>query len=253
MPAQPVGSVNVSVNELNSLADILVSFGVLDQKKAEEVKLTEIQQGTSQEELLKKLNIVSEEDLVKAKAKLYNIDYFSLDTFPVSPEAMATLPQEVAEKFKVFPVSIDKKLGQIVIAMADPMNLTTIEFIEQKTGLSVKANISSLSKIEDLISTKYSTSLSKEVTSALKDVSTDKDRIKTLNGSKTGFIREEKIAEIVSHILEFAVRARASDVHIEPQEKSTRVRYRIDGILQEKLTIPKELHDALISRIKLKL
>ncbi|MBU2036278.1 GspE/PulE family protein [Patescibacteria group bacterium] len=251
MPAQPAGNVNSSVNELNSLADILVSFGVLDQKKAEEVKLTEIQQGTSQEELLKKLNIVSEEDLVKAKAKLYNIDYFSLDTFPVSPEAMATLSQEVAEKFKVFPVSIDKKLGQIVIAMADPMNLTAIEFIEQKTGLRVKANISSLSKIEDLISTKYSTSLSKEVTSALKDVSTDKDRIKTLNGSKTGFIREEKIAEIVSHILEFAVRARASDVHIEPEEKSTRVRYRIDGILQEKLTIPKELHDALISRIKI--
>ncbi|MBU0998185.1 GspE/PulE family protein [Patescibacteria group bacterium] len=251
MPAQPAGNVNSSVNELNSLADILVSFGVLDQKKAEEVKLTEIQQGTSQEDLLKKLNIVSEEDLVKAKAKLYNIDYFSLDTFPVSPEAMATLSQEVAEKFKVFPVSIDKKLGQIVIAMADPMNLTAIEFIEQKTGLRVKANISSLSKIEDLISTKYSTSLSKEVTSALKDVSTDKDRIKTLNGSKTGFIREEKIAEIVSHILEFAVRARASDVHIEPEEKSTRVRYRIDGILQEKLTIPKELHDALISRIKI--
>ena len=68
---------------------------------------------------------------------------------------------------------------------------------------------------------------------------------------KTGLIREEKIAEIVSHILDFAMRARASDVHIEPQEKSTRVRYRIDGILQEKLTIPKELHDSLISRIKI--
>jgi len=251
MPAQPAGSVSSPVNELNSLADILVSFGVLDQKKAEEVKLAEIQQGTSQEELLKKLNIVSEKDLVKAKAKLYNIDYLSLDTFPVSPEAMAVLPQEVAEKFKVFPVSIDKKLGQIVIAMADPMNLTTIEFIEQKTGLRVKADIATPSRIEELISTKYTSSLSKEVTGALKDVSTDKNKIKTLNGSKTGFIREEKIAEIVSHILEFAVRARASDVHIEPQEKSTRVRYRIDGILQEKLTIPKELHDALTSRIKI--
>ena len=59
------------------------------------------------------------------------------------------------------------------------------------------------------------------------------------------------MAEIVRHILDFAVKSRASDVHIEPQENATRVRYRIDGILQEKLTIPKALHDALISRIKI--
>jgi type IV pilus assembly protein PilB len=251
MPAQPAGNINIGSNELNSLADVLVLFGVLDQKKAEEIKLTEVQQGIPQEELLKKLNVVSEEDLIKAKAKLYNIDYVNLDTSPASPEAMAILSQEVAERFKVFPVSIDKKLNQIVIAMADPMDLTAIQFIEQKTGLRVKAEISSPTKIEELISTRYATSLSQEVTEALKDVSTDQDKNKIFDTSKTSFIREEKIAEIVSRILEFAVRARASDIHIEPQEKATRVRYRIDGILQEKLTIPKELHDSLTSRIKI--
>ncbi len=251
MPAQPAGNINIGSNELNSLADVLVLFGVLDQKKAEEIKLTEVQQGIPQEELLKKLDVVSEEDLIKAKAKLYNIDYVNLDTSPVSPEAMAILSQEVAERFKVFPISIDKKLNQIVIAMADPMDLTAIQFIEQKTGLRVKAEISSPTKIEELISTRYATSLSQEVTEALKDVSTDQDKNKIFDTSKTSFIREEKIAEIVSRILEFAVRARASDIHIEPQEKSTRVRYRIDGILQEKLTIPKELHDSLTSRIKI--
>ena len=251
MPAQPAGNINIGSNELNSLADVLVLFGVLDQKKAEEIKLTEVQQGIPQEELLKKLNIVSEEDLIKAKAKLYNIDYVNLDTSPASPEAMAILSQEVAERFKVFPVSIDKKLNQIVIAMADPMDLTAIQFIEQKTGLRVKAEISSPTKIEELISTRYATSLSQEVTEALKDVSTDQDKDKIFDTSKTSFIREEKIAEIVSRVLEFAVRARASDIHIEPQEKATRVRYRIDGILQEKLTIPKELHDSLTSRIKI--
>jgi type IV pilus assembly protein PilB len=100
------------------------------------------------------------------------------------------------------------------------------------------------------VQTSYSTSLAKEVTEALREVNYG-DRIKTLEAPKTGIIREEKVAEIVSHILSFAMKARASDVHIEPQEKSTRVRYRIDGILQEKLTVPRSLNEALVSRIKI--
>ena len=251
MPAQPAGNVNLGSNELNSLADILVSFGAMDQKNAEQIKLTEIQQGTSQEELIKKIGIVSEEDLVKAKATLYNIEYIDLTKVPASPEALALLSQDVAERFKVFPVSIDKKNGSINVAMADPMDLTAIEFIEQKTNLRVKAQAAAPSKIDEFISTKYTNSLSQEVTEAMKDVAVDLDNIKTLDATKSGFIREEKIAEIVRHILEFAVRARASDIHIEPEERATRVRYRVDGILQEKLTIPRELHDSLISRIKI--
>ncbi|MGD0523217.1 MAG: GspE/PulE family protein, partial [Candidatus Microgenomates bacterium] len=98
--------------------------------------------------------------------------------------------------------------------------------------------------------TKYTNSLSEEVNQALEESSGGKTKEVKVVVSRTGFIRDEKIAEIVNHILDFAMRARASDIHIEPQEASTRVRYRIDGILQEKLTIPRELHDSLVSRIK---
>ena len=251
MPAQPAGNINVGTNELNSLADILVSFGVMDSKKAEEIKLTEIQQGTPQEELIKKLDIVSEEDLIKAKAKLYNIDYVNLDTSPVSPEAMATLSQEVAERFSALPISLDRKIDQLVVAMVDPLDMAAIEFIEQKTRMRVKTVIASPSKIIEFISKNYASSLSDEVTEALKDAAPDKEEIRNFNVVDNGLIKEEKIAEIVKHILEFAVKTRASDIHIESQEKLTRVRYRIDGILQEKLTIPKELHESLISRIKI--
>jgi type II secretory ATPase GspE/PulE/Tfp pilus assembly ATPase PilB-like protein len=135
--------------------------------------------------------------------------------------------------------------------MADPFDLSAIEFIEQKTGLGVKPVAAEVQKIEDFIQTRYTTSLTQEVTEALKDVAPDKEKVITLQANKGGFIREEKIAEIVSHILDFAMKSRASDIHIESQEKSTRVRYRIDGILTERLTIPKELHESLISRIKI--
>jgi type II secretory ATPase GspE/PulE/Tfp pilus assembly ATPase PilB-like protein len=79
------------------------------------------------------------------------------------------------------------------------------------------------------------------------------ENVNVLDASKDskGFIRGEKIGEIISKVLDFAIRARASDIHIEPQEKTTRIRYRIDGILQEKLTIPRQLQESLISKIKI--
>jgi type II secretory ATPase GspE/PulE/Tfp pilus assembly ATPase PilB-like protein len=150
----------------------------------------------------------------------------------------------------VFPVSIDQATKKLVLAMADPLDLTAIEFVERKTGMTVAPHAAESSKVETNIASGFTTTLAKEVTAALKETSPKKPKIRSLK-DKTGVIREEKVAEIVNHILSFAVKARASDVHIEPQENLTRIRYRIDGILSEKLTTPKELHDALISRIKI--
>jgi len=247
--ASPISGPNGESNQ--TLADILVSQQALDPTRAQQVKAAEIQTGKTQEEILRSQKLVSEEALVKGKAALYNIPYIDLSTIPASPEALAVLPQEVAERFKVFPISVDKASKRMDLAMADPMDLTAIEFIEQKTGLNVKPYAAELLKIEEFVSTRYTSSLAQEVTEALKEVAPEEAEKRVLQAPKTGFIREEKVAEIVTHILDFAIRARASDVHIEPEEKSTRVRYRIDGILQEKLTIPKGLHDALVSRIKI--
>jgi len=234
-----------------TLADVLVAIGAFDKSRADQVKLAEIQSGKSQEDIIKEGNLVPESKLVQAKAQLYNIPYVDLNLVPVAPASLAALPSEVAERFKVFPISADKKDKSLVLAMADPMDLSAIEFIEQKTGLHVKPRAAEATQIEDFIQNRYTTTLTQEVTAAMKEVAPEKEDIRTLESSKTGFIREEKVAQIVSQILDFAIKSRASDVHIEPQEKSTRVRYRIDGILQEKLTIPHELHDSLVSRIKI--
>ena len=235
-----------------TLADILVEQGALSRTRADQLKIAEVQTGKSQEEIIRSQKVVSNDALAKAKAAFYNVPYIDLAATPVNPAALAVLPQEVATKFKIFPVSIDKASRELGIAMADPLNLTAIEFIEQKTGMHVRPKAADPDLIEEYVATRYETTLSQEVTQAMKEVAPEADRVKTLDVSqRTGVIRQEKIGEIVSHILDFAMRARASDVHIEPQEASTRVRYRIDGILQEKLTIPKELHDALISRVKI--
>jgi len=239
------------IPDVGTLADILVGLGALDQTRADQVKLAEIQTGSKQEDIIMKSQLVSAEKLIEAKAKLYNIPYVDLTSAPIAPAALATLSSEVAEKFKVFPINIDREGKTLTLAMADPMDLSAIEFIEQKTGLQVKPVAAQPGEIDKFIQTRYTTSLTQEVTAALKEVAPEKERVMNLEAGKGEFIREEKIAQIVSQILDFAIKARASDVHIEPQEASTRVRYRIDGILTEKLTIPHELHEALVSRIKI--
>jgi len=253
--ATPVNNTNTNlppnVEGEQTLADVLVTLGALTRERANQIKLAEIQSGSSQEDIIKKGNMVPEEKLVQAKATLYNIPYVDLSMVPVAPAALAVLPSEVAERFKVFPISIDRKDKGLILAMADPLDLSAIEFIEQKTGYHVRPRAAVASQIEDFIRTRYTASLTREVTAALKEVEPMKEEMETIDTGKGGFIREEKVAQIVSQILDFAIKSRASDIHIEPQEKLTRVRYRIDGILQEKLSIPKELHDSLVSRIKI--
>lgn len=235
----------------SSLSDILVKINALTPDRAEAVKLAQIQTGKSEELILKEQNLVSEEALVRAKAQLYNVPYIDLSNTPVSPIAMGLVSQEQAKKFRIFPVSVDSSTRELVLAMAEPLDLSTVEFVEQKTGYRVRPAAALPDQIEENISKKYSTTLSQEVSAALKEVSGDKN-VKTLDVTRnTGIVRQERISEVVSHILDFSVKARASDIHIEPLERATRVRYRIDGILQEKLTIPRELHDALVSRIKI--
>lgn len=251
MPAQQnIPNPQSLVTEQATLADVLALLGSLSEDDARRVKLLEVQTGRPQEDIIKSQRLVDERDLTKAKAKLYNIPFIDLGEVPISPEALALIPQEVAQRFKIFPISVDEVNHQISVAMEDPLDLAAIEFIEKKTGLFVKPFAAEPSKLETLLATGYSSSLAKEVGEAIREVSAEKG-IRVFDVTKKSVIRQEKVAEIVSHILTFALKSRSSDIHIEPMERMTRVRYRIDGILSEKLTIPKELHDAVVSRIKI--
>jgi len=240
-----------SGSDIKTLADLLLIQKSITEDQARQIKFTEIQTGKPQETIILEQGFVPEKDLVRAKSSLYNIPFVDLETTPSSPEALSILSQQVAQRFRVFPMSIDKNLKVLNLAMADPLDLTAIGFIEQKTGYRIKPFAAEPTKVDQSVATSYTSSLAKEVTEALKEVAPEKRRVRVVDTGRTGIIREEKVSEIVRHILNFSVKSRASDIHIEPQERSTRVRYRIDGILQEKLTTPKELHDALISRIKI--
>lgn len=239
------------VSKGDSLVQILHDQGILTAEDVKQVKLEILQTGATEEEVLLSNNLASEEDVAKAKSILYNIPFINLGQVPISPEALALLPQSVAERFSVIPVSVDKEKKLLSLAMADPLDLAAIEFVEKKTGMRIRPMAGIPSQVKQMITDSYTAGLTEEVAEALK-AATPKERITTVDLSRLNqVISEAPIARIVKELLEFAIKSRASDVHVEPMEGDTRIRYRIDGILQEKFTMPKQFHEALVSRIKI--
>jgi type II secretory ATPase GspE/PulE/Tfp pilus assembly ATPase PilB-like protein len=131
-------------------------------------------------------------------------------------------------------------------------DLQVTQFLEKKTNHRVKRYYALEEDIQKSIYNQYSQNLTTDVESALKEVAiqSSEDK-KTSDLDQTEVIREAPVANIVTQLLEYAVKSKSSDIHIEPEENQTRVRYRIDGILHEKILLPKKVHDAVISRIKI--
>ncbi|MCA9372538.1 type II/IV secretion system protein [Candidatus Woesebacteria bacterium] len=238
----------------SSLLDVLVDSGELTKEQANEILTKNIQSGLNVEHLLEQSKLVSEDQLAKARSEFYGIPYVDLNEVGVYPEALGQVPETVARNYWILPFAFNKEKSTLSVAMRNPLDVQAIDFVEHKTGLKVVAHFASPSEIERLIAEQYSQSLSTEVTQALeqtKQVQQQKETEQDFSELTGGVVRQAPITKIVQTILSFSLKARASDVHIEPQENRTRVRYRIDGILQEKLILPKSVHQAVVSRIKI--
>lgn len=206
--------------------------------------------GSPAEDILLKKRLVSEVDLAKAKATSLNIPFVTLAGRAITPAIVNFISEPVARRYSLIPFQFDSTTNELSVAMVDPLDFQVIEFIEKKSGKRVRPFMALKDDILGAIDETYSQNMGEDVTAALKE--TVEPEVKTYEAGRLGdVIREAPIAQIVSATLEQAIRLRASDVHIEPQYGDTRVRYRVDGILQERLVLPKRLHDAVVSRIKI--
>lgn len=234
-----------------SITKFLFEKGLITEDQRKQIELLNANTGKTEEEILQKENFVSQEQIVKSKGELYNIPFVNLQETGTVPEAIELLSRQIAEEYHLFPFSISEDKKFLSVAFADPFDLGAVDFVEAKSGKIIKPYIAVPEDIQKAIKEKYSSDLTAQVSGALKDIG-DLPQIKEeiLLEEKGKTIRRENISNIIKLFLEFAISYRASDIHIEPQENSTRIRYRIDGILQEKLSLPKTLHEALISRVK---
>lgn len=255
IPQSPAGSASgFGSNAQQSLIDILVQSGDIAEDQKQQLQVEHISTGKSVESLLAEKNMVSEEVLTKAKAQLHNIPFVKIAESGTDPQALNQLPEVVARNYQILPLSFNKAENTLTVAMRDPLDLAAIDFAEQKSGLKLVTNYAMASELERAIAEHYSQSLSSEVTAALEQTSQAaeaKEKKQDLAELSGETIRQAPITKIVQTVVSFAMKARASDVHIEPQETRTRVRYRIDGILSEKLILPASVHEAVVSRVKI--
>lgn len=250
----PNDSKNLSpqaLEENKTLADVLLSGNQITKVQYDDIKVKSASKGVSEDTIIESLDIITPDKLAEAKAKLLNIPFITLDVTSFSPQAIGYVPRAVAERFALIPFAFDERTQTLSVAMSNPVDLESVTFVREKTGLNIKTFASSPSDVEKAINQQYRQEIVGEVGAALKETE-EEGKVKTVDTSQIAqIIKEAPIAKIVSTILEFAVTSRASDIHIEPQEDRVRVRYRIDGILYDRLSLPKSVQEAVISRIKI--
>lgn len=227
----------------------LVHNGVIDQGTADTYELNSLQKNLPILDYLTGNTTLERGAVLKAAADVLQIPFIDLTSSPIDPQAISLISESVARRYAILPYRYDAKTQVLYVATADPFNTYLTEFLEKKVGKKIVLALSNTDDISKGIDSSYAQGLSPEVSEALKEYQPDVAK-KTIENIGS-VIKEAPIAKIVSTILEFAIKSRTSDIHIEPEESKTRVRYRIDGLLNEKLSLPKSIHDALISRIKI--
>ncbi|MCX8008332.1 MAG: GspE/PulE family protein [Patescibacteria group bacterium] len=232
------------------ILSILVSNKKLTQELANSISTESITTGESVENLLIKYRLVTETDIAKARATSLNIPFISLTGRAISPNVISYIPEPVSRKYTLVPFQFIEETNELYVAMLDPLDFQIIDFLEKKSGKKIVPYLGLENEIKQTIELLYQQNLGADVTAALKE--TTENQVKTYEAGHLGeVIREAPIAQIVSAILEQSIKIRASDIHIEPQSGDTRVRFRVDGILQEQLSLPRGLHEAVVSRIKI--
>ena len=234
------------------LKAFLLDTKLITKKKLEEAekKIKKTNQKLAQ--VLVKDNIISQEQLNKLQAYILGIPFVNLEKEIIPKEILQIIPEPIARRHNIIPFR--KKGQELEVAMLDPEDLQTIEFIKKKSDLKILPRLTNVISIKNTLK-QYQKSLEVEFGELIKKES----QIVALPAEKGEESKEElekaaeqmPIIKIVDTLLKHAILQQASDIHIEPLEKEIIVRYRIDGILHDTMTLPKRIHSGITARIKI--
>lgn len=224
------------------LGELLLSAGRLTEKQLAGALAIQAEEGGKLGQVLVRQLVLDEDDIARTLAEQKGLDYVSLTSYKIDREAVARIPDRVARRCLVIPIGY--RDGSIILAMADPLDIETIDDVKVRTGMDVVPVVATSTQIQYAIE-KYITSAD-----AFQDVmvSAEEDDI----DAEIGEIDDDvPIVRLVNQLLREAVIDNASDIHIEPGDKSIRIRYRVDGVLHEVMQLPLSVKAGVISRVKI--
>ena len=225
-----------TINKL--IGQLLLETGKIDENMLETALEKQSQDAGYLGEILKDLDAINESDLNKALGFQLKIPVLALSYFSVDNSVIELVPEKIVRKYKVFPIF--KLNNTINLVVSDPMDADPMNAVQTLTGCSIDPVISTKKEIENAIDMHYGISSYLE-TDTLQSDQTD----------ITDLFDESKIVELVNGILGQSNKYQSSDIHIEPREKNIRVRFRLDGRLQDFQILPRDILPSLISRIKI--
>ena len=231
------------------ITDAIVDLGYATREQVDQAITQSRAAGRRPEELLTEQGAIDSEQLSRATAERYGLDYIDLALFNVDMGAANLVPAKSARRHQVLPVSfIDE--STLLLAMADPTNLLALDDVQMATGLNCAVAVASANDIEGVI-TKLSTMQSTVADAIAQD---DEESLQEGPAEITDLrasAQDGPVIKLVNSILGQAVSEKASDIHFEPDDDDMRIRFRVDGVLQETARVPKRMVAGVISRIKI--
>lgn len=236
------------------LLQILIHEKILKQADLDRALEEQKKSGGELSKILVRLKFVSEDDLTHALSTGLGMPPIDIARLKIDPAVVKTIPQEVAVKYQIMPIS---RMGDnLTLAMADPMNIFAIDNVKALTGLNIVPIIGRSAQIQQTIEKYYTTDSSETLQKIIKDIK-DADEVELIKeaesdgqGKVEDLTEDAPMIKLTDTIIQQGVLAKASDVFIEPMEKSMRIRYRVDGIIREVDKMSKALLPPIISRIK---
>ncbi len=220
---------------------ILLESGLITEIQLNEALAQQRKTGTKLGEILVKKGWITREEIEKGLNQQKGIAFFNLSGYIIEPEVVKLIPEEFARKYKVMPVFVIE--NTLTIAMSDPSDVLIIDEIQRLTKLNVEPVAAEEMEIRKVQDQYYGP------TGSIQEIIDSIDKEKLAEAEKLG--EEAPVIKIVNYLIIQAVQAKASDIHIEPEEKLLNVRYRIDGMLHRQPILPKDLAAAVTSRFKI--
>ncbi|WP_163329456.1 GspE/PulE family protein [Desulfurobacterium thermolithotrophum] len=220
------------------LGDKLIRLELITPEQLEIALKEQKRTGELLGETLLRLGFITEEQLMNALSEQKGIERVELSSYLIDPEVIKLIPKKLAEKYKIIPIA--KEDGALVVGMVNPFDLEAIDVISRFAGMRVKPVAIKEKEFEETFSKYYGEA--KSIEELLEEILEERVSPGEL---------DTRIIQIVDYIILKGVKDKASDIHIEPAEAVTRVRYRIDGVMTLGFILPKQIHSSIVTRIKL--
>jgi type II secretory ATPase GspE/PulE/Tfp pilus assembly ATPase PilB-like protein len=231
----------------NLVEKLLRASDKFNDEQIKSLKAQEISEKKPLQDVAIRSNAISEKELTKLYSAEIDVPFIEFSPRDIKKETLKLLPERIASKYRAVVFDAEED-GSLLLAVEDPDDIQTVNFLRKQLGSNIKVHVTTTTLLQAALDQYRGNNISSELTKVIsgEDIGEDEEEV-----SEDEVAEDSPIAQTVNLIIEYGVKASASDVHIEPRENYVVVRYRIDGILREANKLPRKVLGALVSRIKI--